>query len=210
MKGSRVLSFEKMAQKMILKCGDSAKKCRGNVTTYCLKEAVEERLQKMIERNPLRTDFYKRYQEIIAGYNTEKDRVTIEETFAALLRFSDLLDKEEKRAIREGLDEETLALFDLLEKPNLKPRERNKLKSVAKELLETLKAEQLKFQDWSEKEATRAAVRSHIHDFLWSEKTGLPPESYSPGDVEQKAELIFTHVFRQYADAWSRGVYASN
>lgn len=182
---------------------------RKNTATYCLKEAVEERLRKMIERNPLRTDFYKRYQEIIVDYNTEKDRVTIENTFAALLRFVDLLDKEEKRAIREGLTEETLALFDLLEKPNLKPREREKLKSVATELLETLKAEQFKFQDWSEKEATRAAVRSHIHDFLWSEKTGLPPESYSPGDVEQKADLVFSHVFRQYADAWSLGVYAS-
>ena len=180
---------------------------RKNTMTYCLKEAVEERLRKMIERNPLRTDFYKRYQEIIADYNIEKDRVTIENTFAALLRFVDLLDKEEKRAIREGLDEETLALFDLLEKPNLKPRERSKLKSVAKKLLETLKAEQLRFQDWREKEATRAAVRSRIHDFLWSEQTGLSAESYSPKDVEDKVDLVFNHIFRQYADAWSHAAY---
>lgn len=180
---------------------------RKNTMTYCLKEAVEERLRKMIERNPLRTDFYKRYQEIIADYNIEKDRVTIENTFAALLRFVDLLDKEEKRAIREGLDEETLALFDLLEKPNLKPRERNKLKSVAKELLETLKAQQLRVQDWREKEATRAAVRSRIRDFLWSQQTGLPAESYSPKDVEEKVDLVFNHIFRQYADAWSHAAY---
>jgi len=182
---------------------------RKNTATYCLKEAVEARLRKMIERNPLRTDFYKRYQEIIVDYNTEKDRVTIENTFAALLRFSDSLDKEERRALREGLNEETLALFDLLEKPNLKPKERNKLKSVAKELLDTLKAEQLKFQDWTEKEATRAAVRGHIHDFLWNELTGLPADSYSATDVEEKASLIFRHVFRQYADALNQSVYAS-
>jgi len=175
---------------------------RKNTMVYNLKEIVEERLRKMIERNPLRTDFYKRYQEIIADYNLEKDRVTIEETFAALLRFVDQLDKEEKRAIREGLDEETLALFDLLEKPNLRPRERNKLKLVAKELLERLKGEQLKVQDWREKEATRAAVKTFIHDFLWNEQTGLPAESYSPPEVEDKVELVFTHIFRQYMDAY--------
>jgi type I restriction enzyme R subunit len=181
---------------------------RKNTMTYSLKEMVEERLKKMIERNPLRTDFYKRYQEIIADYNTEKDRVTIEETFAALLRFVDQLDKEEKRALREGLDEETLALFDLLEKPNLSQRERNKLKSVAKELLEKLKTERLKVQDWREKEATRAGVKSFIHDFLWNEQTGLPAESYTPTDVEEKVELVFNHVYRQYANAWSVMGYA--
>jgi len=174
---------------------------RKNTMTYNLKELVENRLKNMIARNPLRTDFYKRYQEIIADYNTEKDRVTIEATFAALLRFVDQLDKEEKRAIREGLDEETLALFDLLEKPNLKPRERNKLKAVAKELLDKLKAERLKVQDWREKEATRSAVKSFIHDFLWNEQTGLPADSYTSGDVEEKVNLVFNHVFRQYVDA---------
>lgn len=181
---------------------------RRNTMMYNLKEIVEERLKKMIERNPLRTDFYRRYQEIIADYNLEKDRVTIEETFAALLRFVDQLDKEEKRAIREGLDEETLALFDLLEKPNLRPRERNKLKMVAKELLEKLKAEQLRVQDWREKEATRAAVKTFIHDFLWSEQTGLPTESYSPREVEDKVEIVFDHVVRQYVDAWTHAYAA--
>jgi hypothetical protein len=36
----------------------------------------------MLARNPLRMDYYKKYQEIIADYNREKDRVTVEETFA--------------------------------------------------------------------------------------------------------------------------------
>jgi hypothetical protein len=29
-------------------------------------------------------DYYKKYQDIIADYNREKDRVTVEETFAKL------------------------------------------------------------------------------------------------------------------------------
>jgi type I restriction enzyme R subunit len=38
----------------------------------------------LLKRNPKRMDYYKRYQEIIADYNREKDRTTIEETFANL------------------------------------------------------------------------------------------------------------------------------
>jgi type I restriction enzyme, R subunit len=176
---------------------------RKNTLTYCLKDEVEKRLKAMIARNPLRVDLYHRYNDIIEEYNLEKDRVTIEETFAALLRFIDQLDKEDKRAIREGLDEETLALVDLLEKPNLKKTEREKLKLVAKELLDRLKSEQLKVHNWREKESTRAAVRSFIHDYLWNEETGLPSDSYTPKEVEQKAELIYGHIFQQYVDAWN-------
>jgi type I restriction enzyme R subunit len=176
---------------------------RKNTATYELKTQVENRLEQMIKRNPLRSDLYKKYQDIITDYNLEKDRVTIEETFAALLRFVDQLDREDKRSIREGLDEETLALFDLLEKPSISIRDRNRLKNVAKDLLTTLKNEQLRIQDWREKEATRAAVRSFIHDFLWNEKTGLPADSYTPVDVDTKTEMVFNHVFKQYADVWN-------
>ncbi len=172
-----------------------------NTTTQCLKVEIEKRLKRMMERNPLRTDFYQRYQEIIAGYNEEKDRITIEETFAALLKFVEELDTEEKRAIREGLDEETLALFDLLAKPQLSTRDRNRLKKVARELLASLKAEKLRVDNWREKDTTKAEVRAFIRDFLWSDETGLPATVYSPEDVNQKAQIVFQHVYNQYADA---------
>lgn len=66
------------------------------------------------------------------------------------------------------------------------------------ELLKTLKEEKLKIDHWREKEATRDAVRIAIHDFLWSEETGLPVESFSEGDVNEKTEAVFYHVFRVY------------
>ena len=40
----------------------------------------------MLARNPMRMDYYKKYQEIIADYNREKDRATVEATFAQLVR----------------------------------------------------------------------------------------------------------------------------
>jgi type I restriction enzyme R subunit len=77
-------------------------------TVQSLKQLIEKRLRRMMMRNPLRTDFQKHYQEIVDEYNREKDRVTIEHTFEALLKFVQGLDKEETRAMREGLDEESL------------------------------------------------------------------------------------------------------
>jgi type I restriction enzyme R subunit len=172
-----------------------------NTATQSLKEQVEKKLAQMIKKNPTRTDFHKRYQEIIEGYNTEKDRITIEETFAALLKYADDLDEEEKRAAREGLDEEHLALFDLLLKSDISKNDRDRIKRVANELLDALKAEKLRVDHWRDKEATKAAVKTFISDFLWDEQTGLPVDSYTPEDVTFKADLAYDHVFMQYADA---------
>lgn len=167
-------------------------------TVQNLHQAIENRLLRLLAQNPLRTDFQQHYENIIAEYNREKDRVTIEQTFEALLRMVNELDEEEHCAIREGLDEETLAIFDLLKKPNLSAAEVKRIKKVAVELLEKLKAERLRIDHWREKETTRDAVRIAIRDFLWSEDTGLPVDSYTENDVEGRVEEVFRHVYRVY------------
>src|SRR5690606_41147411 len=68
----------------------------------------------ILMQNPLRTDYQEHYEQLVKEYNQEKDRVVIEKTFEALLKLNEELSHEEKRAIREGLDEESLVLFDLL------------------------------------------------------------------------------------------------
>ena len=163
-----------------------------------LKHAVEQRVRRLIERNPLRTDFQQHYERMVADYNREKDRVTIEHTFEELLRFVQALEEEESRALREGLDEESLAVFDLLKKPDLGGADAARIKTVAKELLRTLKAGKLRVDQWREKEATRSAVQVAIHDFLYSDRTGLPAGAYSDEDVAARSEAVFTHVFRAY------------
>ena len=163
-----------------------------------LSQAIDNKLRRMMERNPLRTNFQRHYEEIVEAYNREKDRPSIEKTFEELVRLVQELDEEESRALREGLDEESLAIFDLLKKQELTPQERGRIKKVAKGLLETLKAEKLRIDHWQEKESTRDAVRSAIHDFLWSEATGLPVESYTEEVVKGRSEEIFRHVYRVY------------
>jgi len=169
-----------------------------NTTVQNLSQAVERRLQKLLARNPLRTDFQKHYEKIIVDYNLEKDRATIEETFEALLRFVQELDEEESRAVQEGLDEESLAIFDLLKKPNLNASEIKRIKKVAIDLLSTLKEEKLRIDQWRDKEATRDAVRVAISNFLWSDETGLPIDRYDENDVTQKADDVFRHVYWAY------------
>ena len=167
-------------------------------TVQALKHAVEQRLQRLLARNPLRINFQRHYEEIVAGYNREKDRVTIERTFEELLKFVQELEAEENRAVREGLDEESLAIFDLLKKPTLERIDIERIKKVAKDLLQTLKAEKLRVDQWREKEATRSAVMVAIHDFLYSDETGLPADVYSEDDVTATSEAVFEHIYRAY------------
>ncbi len=167
-------------------------------TVQNLKTAIEARLQRLLAQNPLRTDFQQHYEKIVAEYNREKDRVTIEQTFEALLLYEQSLSEEERRAVREGLDEEGLAVFDLLRKPDLSAAEVKKIKTVSTELLKRLKTEKLKIDHWREKESTRDAVKMAIRDFLWDEDTGLPVDAYSEEDVVLKADDVFRHVYRAY------------
>ena len=94
-----------------------AKKVRHKATAIQdIREIMEQKLAEMLARNPLRMDYQQRYEEIVAAYNREKDRVAVEETFRRLTELMDELDAEQKRAVEEGLSEDELALFDLLKR----------------------------------------------------------------------------------------------
>ncbi len=59
------------------------------------------------------------------------------------MKMAQELSDEAQRAISEGLNEEELAVFDILTKPemSLTDKEKQEVKKVAKSLLETLKRE---------------------------------------------------------------------
>ena len=171
---------------------------RQRTTVQSLKDAIERRVSRLLLQNPLRTDFQQHYEGIVSEYNREKDRVTIEKTFEALIKFVEALSEEETRAVREGLTEESLAIFDLLKKDVLNSEDVKRIKLIAVELLEKLKAEKLRVDNWREKETTRDAVRVAIKDYLWDETIGLPVNSYAEEEVEEKSNDVFAHVFRVY------------
>lgn len=178
---------------------------RKNTTVQTLKDVIEKRVGIMLKRNPSRKNLYERFQNIVNEYNKETDRQIIEMTFDELLAFAKALDDEEKRAMREELTEETLSLFDLLvrDKPALNSSEIKKLKSVSKELLEHLKSRYLNIQNWRGSEFIKGEVETFIHDFLYADETGLPPESFSIDEVKLKSDEIFGYIYQQYPNAES-------
>lgn len=104
------------------------------------------------------------------------------------------------------MDEESLAVFDLLTKPELAPNEVKRIKAVSVDLLATLKAEKLRVYHWRDREATRDAVRQTIFDFLWDDSTGLPLDRYDESDVQDRADKIYRHVFRVYPRSHRRSI----
>ena len=78
--------------------GEFAKKVRRKATALKdIRQMVEEKLAQMVANNPLRMDYYKKYCAIVADYNSEKDRVTIEETFAQLAKLAEEMTEEGAR-----------------------------------------------------------------------------------------------------------------
>jgi len=67
-----------------------------NTAVQKLKEGIEDKLNSMLDQNPLRIQFYERYQEIIDLYNQGKEYTTIKEIFDRLKDFYNDLSQEEK------------------------------------------------------------------------------------------------------------------
>ena len=95
--------------------------------------------------------------------------------------------------MREGLDPESLILFDLLKKPSLTKPDIDKLKKVANNFCD-LQARKKEIDDWRAKEATQDLMRQTIYDFLFSDETGLP-ESYTIDDISEKTQTIYEYIF---------------
>ena len=167
-----------------------------NTVVQSLKDKIERQLKQMVEKNPLRVDYYQRFQEIIDEYNRGKDSVTIEQTFKRLIEFVNSLSAEEADSKREGLTEEQKAMFDLLRQgKELSTKDKNQVKTIAIELLDELKKEKLKVEQWADKSITAAAVFNTVSKTLFEL---LPYPTYQTDDVDLKTNLVYEHLKHQY------------
>ncbi len=162
-----------------------------NATVQSLKNKIESQLKHMVEQNPLRVDFYERYNEIIDEYNRGKDSVTIEETFKKLIEFVNSLSEEEADTKREGLTEEQKAVFDILRKPSLTEADKKRVKEIAIELLEQLKKDKLNIDQVWQKAETSAAVFTAVNKMLFEK---LPYPTYQTDDIDLKTNLLYNHL----------------
>lgn len=152
----------------------------------------------MLFANPTRINYYERYQEIIAAYNSEQDRATIEKTFMELIDLANSLDHEEQRYLREGFtSDKELSMYDLLFREDLSKNEIKKIKEVAVDLLQKLKEKIAALDHWTDKQETKAAVDNLIRDTLWAEL----PESYDEISISEYRQRIYEYVFTRYKEA---------
>jgi type I restriction enzyme R subunit len=163
-----------------------------------IRQLVESKLAAMLALNPQRMDYYKKYSQIIADYNREKDRVTIEETFAKLVDLANSLDAEQRRAAEEGLSEEELALFDLLKKPEMTKVDRERVKQASRGLLQSIRQLIAPLERWTEKEQTQAEVEVFILDQLFA---ALPTPPFTQDDKQAVAMRVYQHIWQQSAAA---------
>ena len=168
-----------------------------NLIMKDLQELMQERLDLMLALNPSRINFYEKYQEIIHDYNREQNRASIEKTFDELMKLSNDLTEEERRYIREGFEnDEQLSIFDVLMKDDLSKEDIKKVKKVAVELLDRIKALLATMDHPFDKQETKAAIQITIRDILWQEL----PESYSEENITYYRSAVYNYVSRYYGN----------
>ena len=167
---------------------------RKATTLRDIREIVEAKLAEMLARNPTRMDYQRKYEEIVADYNREKDRITAEETFRRLAELAEELDAEQKRAVEEGLSEEELALFDLLRKDDLGKAHRERMKHASRNLLASIEARVRELDRFWEKEQTKGEVKVFILDEVYG-SLSMPP--FRSDEVSGLAEKVYEHVWER-------------
>lgn len=168
-------------------------KGRRRIESQRLRAVVERNLSQLVLLNQNRMDFYERYRKMIDEYNA--GAINVESLFQELLKFAQELTTEEHRGVAERLTEEELAIFDLLMKPDIKltEAEKNRVKKVAKELLETLKQGKLVL-DWRKRQQTRAEVMVTIENYLDHDL----PDKFTKEIYSEKCQLVYEHVYDSY------------
>jgi type I restriction enzyme, R subunit len=156
-----------------------------------LRSAVEKQARDLAGRNPTRVHLVDKLEKLVEAYNL--GTLDAEAFFEALKTLIAQMDEEERRAAREGLTEEELAIFDLLTRPEpkLTQAQETEVKKVARELLEKL--QDLRVEHWRQNQQTRAAVHSEIR-FKLNE---LPEEPYPQSLWDEKVEEVWQFVYHQ-------------
>ena len=181
-----------------------AKKVRRKATALQdIRDIVEKKLADMLARNPMRMDYQVKYEGIVADYNNEKDRTTIEETFRRLVELVRSLDDEQERATRENLSDEELAVFDLLKRDDLTKADRERVKQASRDMLNSIKARLAELDRFWEKEQTKGEVEAFILDEVFIK---LPTPPFTPEEKKLVADNVYAHVWQQ---AMSGGLLAS-
>ena len=176
---------------------------RKRIEAEKLRGRLNQKVQSMVRRNRTRMDYLEKFEDMIEAYNMGSQNV--EAFFEEQLGFMEDLREEEDRNAREGVSEETLAVYDLLRDADveLSDEERTQVKYIARDLLDTLKSEKLNL-DWRKKQQARAGVRATIERTLDHDL----PESYDAETFQAVCDAVYEHVYESYPNS-EQSVYTT-
>ncbi len=179
------LDFEQLALRFVASKRTAARQIEQN---------LEKRFDSAVRKNPTRIDLAERFRRLIDEYNAGTHN--LEQFLRRLKAISDELTEEEQRTVREELNEDELAIYDLLTKPEpeLTKAEQIQVKSAAKHLWEQVTDKLV--LDWRKRQQTRSAVRVAVGTVLDSEL----PEVYGPELFDEKVERVYEHIYASYFD----------
>lgn len=163
-----------------------------------LRSVLQARLAKMLAANPTLADYQERFDGIVAEYNKEKDKNTIEATFEALMRLTADMEAETQNHVALGLTQEQKPVFDLLMTGDLTKDEIRQIKSASVEVLQAILKKVEDVQDLFQKQSTRDGLRQDIYDLLYDERTGLPSSKYDDEALDTKTDLLFQFFESRY------------
>ena len=152
-----------------------------------MRQFIDDKIKKMLKNNQGRVSFSDRYQKIIDRYN--EGATQTEQFFEELQKFTQDLQTEDQRHIREGLTEDELEVFDLLLKDKLTKKEEQQVKLAAKDIIIALvnASPKVLVQDWWRDAQSKAKVKALLETVLDNEL----PESYDPQVFKNKVVKVF-------------------
>jgi type I restriction enzyme, R subunit len=174
------IDFEKLAMMFAQRPRTAAEKLRGQ---------AEKKAHELVAQNPTRIQLIEKLEKLVETYNL--GTLDVEAFFEALKRLIAEMDEEERRAAREGLTEDELAIFDLLTRPEpkLTKAQEVEVKKIAREMLLKLH-DQLNF-DWRKTQETRGAVKFTIRQML----NELPEDPYPQELWDTKVDAVWAYIF---------------
>jgi type I restriction enzyme R subunit len=181
---------------------DEFKRGRKRIEAEKLRGKLNQKVQSMVRRNRTRMDYLEKFGAMIEAYNMGSKNV--EAFFEELMQFTEELQAEEARPERNGVSEETLAVYDLLTNADvdLSEEQRTQVKYIARDLVDTLKQEKLSL-DWRHKQQARAGVRATI-DRMLDEQL---PQEYDADTFQDVSHAVYEHIYEAYPSS-ERSVYA--
>lgn len=148
-------------------------------------------IDELMKVNQMRVKFLENLENAIRNYNL--GTLDVENLLVRLVEISKDLSEQEIRSEELGLNQQELAIYDLLSKPNLNSEEIETLKNASKKILNNI-LEKITPQ-WKNTEQLKSEIKVIVRNDIY---TLLPKSSYSDDECRDRSYKVFNHILEHY------------